>query len=61
MAETNSAIEERIRERAYELYLSRGCQDGQELADWLTAEQEFGDASEVELPARAKVRAVGSA
>lgn len=29
-----------IRERAYEKFLSRGCEDGHALEDWLAAEQE---------------------
>jgi hypothetical protein len=28
-------IEERIRNRAYDLYLQRGCVDGKALDDWL--------------------------
>jgi hypothetical protein len=34
-------LEERIRARAYELYLSRGRQHGAHEADWFTAEAEF--------------------
>lgn len=33
--------EQKIQERAYELYLKRGRQDGFALEDWLNAEQEF--------------------
>ena len=33
--------EERIRRRAYELYVRRGNQSGSELDDWLQAEKEF--------------------
>jgi hypothetical protein len=33
--------EERIRRRAYEIYLRRGNQSGSELGDWLQAENEF--------------------
>lgn len=32
---------ERVAERAYELYLSRGGGDGQDLDDWLVAEEEL--------------------
>jgi len=31
----------KIRERAYELYESRGCKPGQEEQDWLRAEHEI--------------------
>ena len=34
-------LEERIRIRAYEIYLQRGGEDGSELDDWLQAEQEI--------------------
>jgi len=37
----NRSLEERIRERAYELYLCRGCQDGAAERDWLEAELEL--------------------
>lgn len=34
-------LEERIRRRAYEIYLKRCGQDGSALNDWLQAEQEI--------------------
>jgi hypothetical protein len=33
-------IQERIRQRAHELYERRGKEDGQDLVDWLVAESE---------------------
>ena len=39
-------LEERIRRRAYELYLLRGSQPGSELNDWLQAEEEIRKAAE---------------
>lgn len=33
-------LQDRIRERAFELYEQRGCQDGRDLDDWLQAEAE---------------------
>lgn len=33
-----------IARRAYELYCDRGCQDGHDVEDWLTAERELRDA-----------------
>ena len=39
-------LDERIRHRAYELYLQRGSQPGLELADWLQAETEIRSAEE---------------
>ena len=35
------SLEERIRRRAYELYVQRGHQSGQELDDWVQAEREI--------------------
>jgi len=32
---------EQIEQRAYELYLKRGGEDGNDLADWLAAEKEL--------------------
>jgi hypothetical protein len=34
-------LEDRIRERAYELYQSRGREPGQDEPDWLRAEREI--------------------
>ena len=34
-------LEEKIRQRAYELYLQRGCTPGRENEDWLIAEGEI--------------------
>jgi Protein of unknown function (DUF2934) len=39
-------LEERIRRRAYELYVLRGNQSGSELDDWLQAEEEILRAKE---------------
>ncbi len=41
--DTTSATIDRDRcaQRAYELYLARGGQDGRDLEDWLTAEREL--------------------
>ena len=35
------SLEERIRRRAYELYVQQGNQSGSELDDWLQAEEEM--------------------
>ena len=39
-------LEERIRRRAYELYVRYGNQSGSELDDWLQAEEEIRRAEE---------------
>ncbi len=40
------SIEERIRRRAYELYVERGNESGSELDDWLPAKEEIQRAEE---------------
>ena len=40
------SLEERIRRRAYELYVERGNRSGSELGDWLQAEEEMRRAKE---------------
>jgi hypothetical protein len=40
------SFEERIRRRAYELYVQRGNQSGSEFDDWLQAEEEMLQAQE---------------
>jgi hypothetical protein len=34
-------IDERIRQRAFELFQLRGCQDGRDFDDWMQAEAEI--------------------
>ena len=38
--QTDASVDERIRARAYELYVERGMEPGNDIADWLQAEQE---------------------
>ena len=37
----NSALDEEIRRRAYQLYVERGEEHGHDLDDWLQAKREF--------------------
>jgi hypothetical protein len=46
MSERKLPTAEQIEQRAYELYLERGCQDGHDVADWLAAEKELTELSE---------------
>jgi hypothetical protein len=55
---TNSAsiipqTEQKIRERAYEIYLARGGQEGDEVSDWLAAERELNESNRPGKKARA--------
>jgi hypothetical protein len=43
------SLDERIRRRAYELFLERGIQPGSDLKDWLEAEKEIRRAEEEAL------------
>jgi len=38
---SQSTSEQKIRQRAYEIYLKRGGQPGSELEDWMQAEREL--------------------
>lgn len=38
-----TALDDRIRRRAYDLYVARGGSDGGALDDWLAAEREIGE------------------
>ncbi len=41
MSRPPASLEERIRRRAYELYVRRGRHSGRELDDWIQAEREI--------------------
>ena len=45
-------LEERVRRRAYELYVQQGNQSGSELDDWLQAEEEIRSAEEQAIERR---------
>ena len=40
--ESATKLNQRIRERAHEIYLARGGEGGSEIEDWLQAESELG-------------------
>lgn len=42
----STPTKEQIEVRAYEIYLQRGGQDGQDLADWLAAQRELSVAAQ---------------
>lgn len=50
--------EDQIRERAYEIYLARGCEDGHDLEDWVEAERQFS--SEGQRASRTGAAVAGS-
>ena len=40
----SSVGQDEIARRAFDLYCARGCEDGHDLDDWLSAERELGGA-----------------
>jgi hypothetical protein len=51
---------EQISQRAYEIYLARGREDGHDLADWIEAERELSKSNEREPETKKKQSAVAS-
>jgi hypothetical protein len=49
----SKSLEEKIRRRAYELFLGRGAQHGRDLDDWLQAETELVRQAVAASPLRA--------
>jgi Protein of unknown function (DUF2934) len=45
-------LNDRIRERAYEIWFAAGCRDGEAQQHWLTAEREILAAAQPAMPAR---------
>jgi Protein of unknown function (DUF2934) len=45
ISDSRPNLEESIRHRAYELYETRGCEDGHDVDDWLRAEAEVTHAT----------------
>jgi hypothetical protein len=39
-------MEQQIRERAYEIYQARECQNGDEVSDWVAAERELKESNQ---------------
>jgi hypothetical protein len=37
---------EQISQRAYEIYVARGCEDGHDLSDWIEAERQVSESNE---------------
>ena len=47
LSQSLAVTRDAIAQRAYELYLARGGEDGHHLEDWLQAERELQDANEI--------------
>jgi len=61
MAETKpiEPTEQRIRDRAYEIYVAGGREDGHDLSDWLTAERQLKELS-IQAPVVKKARSAAA-
>jgi hypothetical protein len=51
-------LSDRIRERAYEIWLSGGCRDGEADQHWLAAERQLLAEASVEVAARSPAKDV---
>ena len=60
MSERKVPTAKQIEQRAYELYLERGCEDGHDLADWLAAEKELTELSEQSASGTPRARAASA-
>ena len=47
-----------LRQRAYEIYLARGCGDGHDLSDWIEAERELSEPNGQQAIGAPKARSV---
>jgi hypothetical protein len=58
MTENKELSREDIAQRAYELYVQRGGEPGNDVEDWLRAEEELG-AESIVTPAKTKAARAG--
>ena len=59
MMEREEAWRDGIALRAYEIYVQRGGENGQDVEDWLQAEKEISGKT-ADVPAKARAAAAGS-
>ena len=59
MMEREEVLRDGIARRAYEIYVQRGGENGQDVKDWLQAEKEIGGKT-ADVPAKARAAAAGS-
>jgi hypothetical protein len=55
---SDEPTEEQIRERAYEIYLAGGSEDGHDLSDWLAAQRQLKELNTHTPVVAKKARAV---
>lgn len=61
MSERKLPTPAEIEQRAYELYVARGKEDGHALEDWLAAEKELTQPSDSSVPSTTRSRAASGA
>ena len=61
MTERRVPTIQEIEQRAYEIYLERGGEDGRSMEDWLAAEKELTQLSEQSVPSTTRSRAASGA
>ncbi len=60
MTDPKSPTTEQVQQRAFELYLERGGEDGYDVEDWLAAESELKGLSELSASSTAIALAAGA-
>jgi hypothetical protein len=61
MSERKVITTQQIEQRAYEIYLERGGEDGRSIEDWLAAEKELTGLPEQTVPTNSRSRAASGA
>jgi hypothetical protein len=60
MSERKAPTIQQIEQRAYEIFVERGGEDGRSIEDWVAAEKELTQLSEQSIPATSRSRAAAS-
>jgi hypothetical protein len=59
--ERKEPLKEDVSQRAYQLYVQRGCEPGKDVEDWVRAEEELNSDLVVVGPVRTKAALAGHA
>jgi hypothetical protein len=58
MSKSTLTTTDQIRERAYKIYLARGCEHGHDVSDWIEAERELTGSGEQQGSGKRKARSL---
>ncbi len=61
MTTNKTPTTEQIERRAYELYVERGSENGHDVEDWVTAEEQLTELPEQSVSSRSRARAATTA